>query len=161
MAKIINYSILGIFTILTVGSLSYIAYTGKDLIFAKYLTSLTAKFSLWYSVLQAQRAAREKEVKVIISLYSTSYGVGFSIKNNSNIDLLNLTLNLSKPLFFDEENIELSVENRDIHKGKEDSWILSDSNQISSTDKVSYILYFNDEKGVRKKIKGRVVNRLR
>ena len=165
--KIINYSILTIFTVFILGMIIYIAWTGKNPVFAKYVTGITALISLWYSVIQYQRNDEEKQAKVLIHaqrqwLLIDSESIKFAIKNNSNIDLINVSVKFSEPIFFDEKSLEDIIKGSDIAKGKELAWGLGieDNNAITSHHKISYVIEFNDARGNRKKLKGKVVNRV-
>ncbi|UMZ36010.1 hypothetical protein [Priestia megaterium] len=167
MKKIINYSILTIFTVFTLGMIIYIAWTGKDPVFAKYVTGITALISLWYSVRQNQKNAEEREAKVLVHVQRQWILLGeeslkFVIKNNSNIDLINVSIKFSERILFGGENLEDQVQGWDLAKGKEEAWHLSieDNNAITSHHKISYVIKFNDARGNRKKLKGKVINRL-
>lgn len=166
MKKWFNYSLLFILTILILTMIFYIAYTGKDLIYAKYITGITALLSLWYSVIQYQNNDKEKEAKVIIELsYRHLFldgppNVEVTVKNNSSFSLSNVSLKLTKELFFDGKNFESAIKGYDITANDNAKWVLNGNSLNLKGSTIRYTLFYYDNRGNKKKIKGKVINRL-
>lgn len=163
--RILSYIGFG-FVLIVFFTMIYLDWKANAFKPATYFTGVVAIVSLGISLINFVKKEEEKEAKVLVEV-SEYYGFGnntkpnhhFSIRNNSGFPLFNISVKFSKDIFFDKKSLVEELDGLTLDIGKNIEYVIEPS-FIAKNDKISYTLIYYDGSGKRKKVKGKVVNRL-